>query len=145
VFICLITMRFARNDEEKYKSYTRRNIMTSSSYIAYVQFACLLVFNICVVCLINGVYVYLTWLELDVWLHALIQICCALVKYMWNFVVVPAVILTPLPISPYRSWLKLYVNMLNSVFLPCLASLFTSTSCFEVISSHQYSYWIIPL
>jgi hypothetical protein len=37
-----------------------------------------------------------------------------------------------LPISPYRSWLKLFTNMLNSVFLPCIASLFTSTSCFQV-------------
>jgi Leucine-rich repeat (LRR) protein len=132
IFVYLITMRFGTVEENKYKSYTHQNT-TSSSYLAYLQFVCLLVVNICVVGLINGVYVYLTWLELDVRIHTLIQICFALVKYVWNFVIVPSVVFSPLPISPYRSWLKLFVNMLNSVFIPCIASSFTSTSCFQVM------------
>jgi hypothetical protein len=107
--------------------------MISTSRIAYVKFGLMLFLNICVVGMMNGVYVYLTMLELDVWIHTCIQICFAfIIKYLWNFVVVPGTIFSPLPISPYRSWFKLFVNMLNSVFIPCIASSFTSTSCFQV-------------
>jgi hypothetical protein len=140
VFVVLMGLRFttSRNATNKgmlnYSNSTNR--FNETSYISYLAFGFMLLINICVVGLINGVYVYLTLLELDVWLHGLIQICFAFVKYIWNFVVVPAIIFSPLPISPYRSWLKLFVNMLNSVFLPCIASSFTSTSCFQVLCSH---------
>jgi hypothetical protein len=106
--------------------------MISTSRIAYVKFGLMFLLNVCVVGMLNGVYVYLTMLELDVWIHTCIQICFAFIKYLCNFVVVPATIFSSLPISPYRSWFKLFVNMLNSVFIPCIASSFTSTSCFQV-------------
>jgi hypothetical protein len=105
----------------------------SISKASYIKFSFLLLFNICAVGLMNGLYVYFTLLELDVWIHTAIQICFAFIKYVWNFIIVPGIVFNPLPISPYRSWLKLFVNMLNSVFIPCIASLFTSTSCFQVI------------
>jgi hypothetical protein len=100
---------------------------------AYVIFSIMLLLNIFVVGAMNGWYVYLTLLEFDVLIHTLIQISFAFTKYIWNFVIVPWILFSVLPVSPYRSWLKLFVNMLNSVFIPCIASLFTSTSCFQVI------------
>jgi hypothetical protein len=113
----------------------------SSSTITYVKFGCMLLLNIFVVGLMNGLYVYCTLLlELDVWIHTSIQICFAFMKLIWNFIIVPAIIFSPLPVSPYRSWLKLFVNMLNSVFIPCIASSFTSTSCFQVILINMYLY-----
>jgi hypothetical protein len=106
----------------------------SSSTVAYCEFAVRLLLNIFVVGLMNGLYVYLTLLQFDTSIHTLIQICFAFIKYVWNFIVVSGVVFSPLSISPYRSWLKLFVNMLNSVFIPCIASSFTSTSCFQVSS-----------
>jgi hypothetical protein len=100
---------------------------------AYVIFSIMLLLNIFVVGAMNGWYVYLTLLEFDVLIHTLIQISFAFTKCMWNFVIVPSILFSVLPVSPYRSWLKLFVNMLNSVFIPSIASLFTSTSCFQVI------------
>jgi hypothetical protein len=118
---------------------TRSN---ETSRMGYMKFSMMLFVNLCVVGLMNGLYVYLTLQELDVWIHTLIQICFAGVKLGWNFILVPAVVFSPLPISPYRSWLKLFTNMLNSVFLPCIASLFTSTSCFQVICCDCYDTYL---
>ena len=115
--------------KKKQTSRQQRPLQLANLFLKYVI---LLNLNIAIVGVLNGLYVYLTLQELQVTTHLLIQICFAIIKYTWNFIIVPSVILSPLSASPRRSWLHAGVNMLNSVFIPCIASSFTSTSCFQV-------------
>jgi hypothetical protein len=107
-------------------SYT---IMTNS---AIIKFILLVILNICIVSIFNALYVYLTLQQFEFEIEIIIQLCFAVIKYIWNFIIVPSIIFSPLPISPMRGWLKLTINIINSVFIPCFASLFTSVTCFQV-------------
>jgi Leucine-rich repeat (LRR) protein len=147
VFVTLVAIKTLHSDNSN--SVNKSHTYNISNFkAAYVKFSILLLLNIFVVGVMNGFYVYLTLLEFDVWIHTSIQILFAFIKYIWNFLIVPGILFSHLPVSPYRSWLILFVNMLNSVFIPCIASSFTSTSCFQVclhmlvfhINSHRLRY-----
>ncbi len=143
-FVLLMTMAVIVSEHTNiaFDSLIQNTRSNQTFCMGYMKFSIMLFINIFVVGLMNGLYVYLTFQDLDVQIYTLIQICFACVKFVWNFVVVPAVVFSSLPISPYRSWLKLFTNMLNSVFLPCIASLFTSTSCFQVIYCYFYKTYV---
>jgi hypothetical protein len=144
LFVALITT--ITTGSKQSNLYTGNNSPDTNKLLhsaaAYSKFGFMLLLNICVVGMMNGFYVYLTLLEFDVRIHTSIQICFAFVKYIWNFIVVPWAVISTLPISPYRSWLELFVNMLNSVFIPCIASSFTSTSCFQVCIDMYFALYV---
>jgi hypothetical protein len=128
--LCIQSIKRKYNETERKSAYKDDN--TDGN--VFWKVVGLLLFNIITVGLVNGLYIYSTLLTLSYSAHTCIRIAVALFKSIWNFIIVPGVILVPLKDSSRKAWMKLAVGLINSVFVPCLATAFTSTSCFQVFT-----------
>ena len=103
-------------------------------------------FNIIVVSIVNGLYVYST-IELNTSpeIHLLAEIALSMFKLLWNFVVIPATILDSSHVSESRTKIKQYILMYNSIVAPCLVTMLTSPACFQVslVYNGHYSVYSI--
>jgi hypothetical protein len=87
----------------------------------------LLLVNIAVMGTINALYIIATNQNFSPTLILMIQISMALFKTFWNKFYLPI-----LDFSKQSHRLRIFLLVLNSIFIPCIATAFTSPTCFQV-------------
>jgi len=95
--------------------------------------------NVVVVVFVNVIYIYSTFVTLSDNKKLLAQFSLAIFKYVWNFIIVPALFARHLLNPAYRSRLKLCILIFNSMLIPCFVTLFTSPSCYRGLLEEQKS------
>jgi Leucine-rich repeat (LRR) protein len=90
----------------------------------------LLIVNIAVMGTINALYIIATNQQFSPTLILLIQVSMALFKAFWNKFCLPI-----LDSSKQSHRLRIFVLVLNSIFIPCIVTALTSPACFQVCLS----------
>jgi hypothetical protein len=104
---------------------------SDTGVVVGAKIATVLFINMLIVVTFNGLYVYSTLFEFSTASKLSIQIAIAIFKYLYSFVIVPAVILAPVKDLPSVLWIKISVLLINSVFVPCLVTAVTEPLCYQ--------------
>ena len=102
----------------------------SIDYKRNLQYFIMGLMNLYVVVTVNGLYIYSTYQDLNPTTSLYIQIGMALFKILYNkcLPLLTMNIRDPITNISVRSML----NIFNNLFIPCLATAFTSPACYQV-------------
>jgi Leucine-rich repeat (LRR) protein len=134
-------------DEEVVSARKRRKfshalaVDTFFTFRRYLYQLSLLFLNIGVVSTVNVLYIISTSRNLTTTVDLSIRLAVALFKLLWD-----GTVLSRLFDANQYSNMKLTVHLLNSIFIPCLVTAFTSPSCYRgllispdpITSSYEY-------
>jgi hypothetical protein len=107
-------------------------------YKSFLQYFLLFLLNLFIVVNVNGSYIYSTYQDLHPLTTFLIQVGLAIFKMVYALMFVPILtreIKDPTTNIAVRSML----NLFNNLFIPCLATAFTSPTCYQVMK-YYYIY-----
>jgi hypothetical protein len=99
----------------------------------------LMIANVAIVGLVNGLYIYSTLIDLSGTFRIVIQLSLSLFNLIWGVILLN---LFPQAIekSRWSVWLLCCFNVSNSVVIPCIVTALTSPSCYQVpLPSPSYS------
>jgi Leucine-rich repeat (LRR) protein len=92
----------------------------------------ILILNIAVVGTVNGLYLWSTLLDLSVSHRFLIQVSFGLFTFAWRILILRGGLSVHLKESRYGVWLFTWINILNIIIIPCLATALSNPSCYQV-------------
>jgi Leucine-rich repeat (LRR) protein len=117
-----LLMRKSTIDENNYNELERsQKLLTVTAMILA---------NIALVGVVNGLFIYSTLQDLPESLHFWIEISVSIFKIIWNSWILPFLVRTFQKEKSPR--LLAMLTLFNTIFIPCIAATFTSTSCFQV-------------
>jgi hypothetical protein len=88
--------------------------------------------NIAMVGTVNGLYLWSTLLNLSNDVRFLIQILFGLFIFTWRVVILPSGLPLRLKESRYGLWLFSWINVVNTVVIPCVVTALSDPSCYQV-------------
>ena len=101
-------------------------------YKLYLQYFFLGSLNLFIVVLVNGGYIYSTYQELRQTTTLFIQIALAIFKMAYSLMVVP-LLTRNIKNQTSNIAVRSMLNLFNNLFLPCVATAFTSPTCYQVM------------
>jgi Leucine-rich repeat (LRR) protein len=92
----------------------------------------ILLANIAVVGTVNGLYLWSTLLDLSNLMRILIQFSFGLFTFVWRVLILRGGLPTRLKESRYGVRLFTYLNIVNTVIIPCVVTALSDPSCYQV-------------
>ena len=94
-------------------------------------YAAIFLLNFITIVAINGTYIFFTNQALSPAAHAAIQLLLAFFKVGWNMAFIPLLV-KPIQSAPMFVELVLLLFVFNNILIPCMVTVFTSPSCYQV-------------
>jgi hypothetical protein len=114
----------------------RRDAAASAPEESARGYCTLLAVNLLIACTVNIAYVYSVHQPLSSATHVLCQVALALCKTIYNSTILPYLTSRWVKSGSRKIRIRLILSIFNSVFIPGIATTFTSPSCFQNLIVH---------
>jgi hypothetical protein len=118
-------------------------VTTDNTHLDRMTVWAIFILNIAVVGTVNGLYLWSTLVDLSSDVRVSIQFGVGLFSFVWSMVILRGGLSADLKESQSGVWLLTCLNIVNSVFIPCMVTTFSSPSCYQVVFSLCCSSWLL--